>query len=59
MSENTNQIRRWEDLAAEEQTRIMVEYGYYLDTLPKTCSLDTKIERLRHWLKTEKNILYE
>jgi hypothetical protein len=59
MVQDSSKLRDWDSLEAEEQTSIQVEYGYYLDTLPPTCSLESKIERFRHWLKTEKNIHYK
>jgi hypothetical protein len=43
-------LRDWNRLDPEEQTRLQVEYGRYLDTLPPTCSLEAKIERFRRWL---------
>lgn len=58
MSEQTQELRDWESLDTEEQTQLQVEYGYYLDSLPPTCSMQTKIERFRHWLQTEKGIDY-
>lgn len=58
MTEETSKIRDWESLEPEEQIRIQVEYGYYLDTLPPTCSLESKIERFSNWLKIEKGINY-
>lgn len=58
MSEQTKELRDWESLDAEEQTQLQVEYGYYLDSLPPTCSMQTKVERFRHWLKTEKAVDY-
>ncbi|MFY9974603.1 MAG: hypothetical protein WAK53_10120 [Chromatiaceae bacterium] len=45
--------RAWTELAEEEQTRLRIAYGHYLDTLPPTCSLETKIERFRHWLAAQ------
>ena len=42
--------RDWAELDEEEQTRLQIAYGHYLDSLPPTCSLETKIERFRHWL---------
>jgi len=42
--------RDWTDLGEEEQTRLQIAYGHYLDSLPPSCSLETKIERFRHWL---------
>jgi hypothetical protein len=40
----------WEQLSSERQTELRIAYGHYLDTLPATCSLETKIERFRNWL---------
>ena len=40
----------WEHLSSERQTELRIEFGHYLDTLPKTCSLETKIERFSNWL---------
>lgn len=48
----------WNDLSTDCQTNIQIEYGYYLDSLPPTCSMDSKIERFQRWLLEEKNILY-
>jgi hypothetical protein len=45
--------REWAELGDDEQTRLQVAYGHYLDSLPPTCSLETKIERFRHWLATQ------
>lgn len=44
------ELRVWTDLEEEEQTRLRIAFGHYLDTLPPTCSLETKIERFRRWL---------
>ncbi|MGD8557623.1 MAG: hypothetical protein PVJ14_09715 [Chromatiales bacterium] len=59
MKREKNKLRDWESLEPEQRTSIQIEYGYYLDTLPKTCSLDTKIERFRKWLRSEKGICYK
>lgn len=45
--------RDWAELGDEEQTRLQIAYGHYLDSLPPTCSLETKIERFRHWLAAQ------
>lgn len=59
MTDDTGKtLRDWGQLTPEEQTKIQIEYGYYLDTLPPTCSMDTKLERFRQWLATEKHIRY-
>ncbi len=43
-------LKPWRSLSSEQQVQIQVEYGHYLDSLPPTCSLETKIERFQHWL---------
>ena len=40
----------WECLERDEQIKLREEFGYYLDTLPPTCSLDMKIARFKEWL---------
>ena len=52
-SQPTDAVRTWTSLGTEEQTRLLEAYGRYLDTLPPTCNLDTKIERLRRWLASQ------
>jgi hypothetical protein len=51
-------LKDWNDLDPDEQTAIRVEYGHYLDSLPPTCSMETKIERFRRWLREEKGVDY-
>lgn len=58
MTGNHDKPRDWRSLDAGEQTAIRIEYGHYLDSLPPTCSLETKIERFRNWLREEKGIEY-
>jgi hypothetical protein len=48
----------WEALSAERQLELREQYGCYLDSLPPTCSLETKIERFRHWLN-QRGIFYK
>jgi hypothetical protein len=48
----------WSSLDPEQQTALRIEYGYYLDRLPPTCSFETKVERFRTWLRKEKGIDY-
>jgi hypothetical protein len=55
---NETELRDWNQLHPDEQTSVRVEYGRYLDSLPPTCSMDTKIERFRRWLREEKGIDY-
>ncbi|NEV64083.1 hypothetical protein [Thiorhodococcus minor] len=42
--------RAWEDLDPQAQTDLRIAFGQYLDTLPPTCSLETKIQRFQSWL---------
>lgn len=48
--ETNTPSRDWAELGEEEQTRLQIAHGRYLDSLPPTCSLETKIERFRRWL---------
>ena len=59
MSEPSKPLRDWHSLDTREQTAIRIEYGRFLDTLPPTCALETKIERFRHWLREYKRIHYQ
>ena len=43
----------WDVLTDEEQLALRERYGYFLDNLPPTCSLESKIARFQDWL--EKN----
>lgn len=47
----------WSDLSAEQQQQLQIAYGYYLDSLPPTCSLETKNARFAAWL-SERFIVY-
>jgi hypothetical protein len=58
MSDKSKTLRDWDSLDSDEQTAIRIEYGRYLDSLPPTCSLETKIERFRNWLHEQKGIDY-
>lgn len=51
-------LRAWNDVSTEEQIAVRVEYGHYLDSLPPTCSMETKIERFKNWLREHKGIEY-
>jgi hypothetical protein len=55
-NEQDKVLQNWESLEPEEQSNILVEYGYYLDTLPPTCSMELKNERFRNWLLAVKAI---
>ncbi|MGD8207159.1 MAG: hypothetical protein PVH47_03680 [Thiohalocapsa sp.] len=45
------ELRPWDSLDDRTQTELRVAFGHYLDDLPPTCSLETKIERFRSWLR--------
>ena len=40
----------WDELSPEEQLRLRVDYGHYLEQLPPTCSLEEKNARFVRWL---------
>lgn len=43
----------WEALSQEDQLRLRVAYGRYLDDLPPTCALDEKRARFSYWLRQQ------
>jgi hypothetical protein len=51
LNKGERELRPWDSLDAEAQTDLRVAFGHYLDTLPPTCSLETKVERFRGWLQ--------
>jgi hypothetical protein len=57
MQQTPGQPRDWDTLSADEQLALREAYGRYLDGLPPTCDLDTKIERFTQWL-AERGIRY-
>lgn len=50
-------MQNWDELHRDEQIRLLIEYGCYLDQLPATCSMESKEIRLRNWL-AEQNVDY-
>lgn len=50
-------MKSWEDLHRDEQIKLLIHYGHYLDELPPTCSMESKEIRLRDWL-AEQNVEY-
>jgi hypothetical protein len=54
----SGELTPWEDLSGDRQLELREEYGHYLDSLPPTCSLETKIERFRRWLR-ERGVGYQ
>ena len=50
MDEPNAALRPWSNLSPEEQLTLREAYGHYLDTLPPTCDLDSKVARFRRWL---------
>jgi hypothetical protein len=53
----SDKLTPWESLTMDRQLELREAYGHYLDSLPPTCSMETKIERFRHWLE-EQGIRY-
>lgn len=51
-------LRPWEALSPAEQLELRVQFGHYLDSLPPTCSLETKIARFAGWL-AERGVHFE
>ena len=47
----------WDTLSSDRRVKLREEYGYYLETLPPTCSLETKVEQFRRWLE-KKGVAY-
>lgn len=41
---------RWNELAEDEKTRLLVEHQRWLDSQPPTCSLFVKTDRFVAWL---------
>jgi len=58
MPEPPTRLRDWDRLSPAEQTALRVEHGDWLDRLPPTCSMQTKVERFRTWLREEKGVDY-
>jgi hypothetical protein len=54
----STELISWNQLSSERQTELRIEYGHFLDSLPPTCSLETRIERFSRWLQ-ERGIRYE
>jgi hypothetical protein len=51
MIEPARPLHPWDNLDQDRQTALRIAFGHWLDTQPPTCSMDTKIERFRHWLR--------
>ncbi|MCU0834221.1 MAG: hypothetical protein MUC77_07245 [Chromatiaceae bacterium] len=58
MTGTASPLRDWDTLDPEEQIALRVEYGRWLDNQPPTCSLETKIERFRTWLRELHGVEY-
>jgi len=50
-------LRPWSELDPKQQLALREAYGHYLDSLPPTCSLETKIARFQRWL-AERGVHY-
>ena len=57
MNTASSDLIPWESLPPDEQIALRERFGYYLDNLPPTCSLETKIARFQYWLE-EQGITY-
>jgi hypothetical protein len=53
----SSELISWNQLSSERQTEPRIEYGHFLDSLPPTCSLETRIERFSRWLQ-ERGVRY-
>jgi hypothetical protein len=58
MPQSPGALRDWHQLSPDEQLALREAYGYFLDSLPPTCSLETKIERFSRWL-AQQGVRYE
>jgi hypothetical protein len=47
---DSTSLQHWDGLDADTQTQLRIAFGHYLDGLPPTCSLETKVARFRAWL---------
>ena len=54
---STSELIPWESLTQEQQIALRERFGHFLDNLPPTCSLATKIARFQHWLE-ERGVAY-
>ena len=53
MQLSSSDLIPWKDLTHEEQIVLREKYGHYLDNLPPTCSLESKIARFQYWLEVQ------
>jgi hypothetical protein len=53
MQPSPSELIPWDDLPKEQQIALRERFGHYLDNLPPTCSLETKIARFKHWLEAQ------
>ncbi|MDJ0808431.1 MAG: hypothetical protein QNJ78_16565 [Gammaproteobacteria bacterium] len=51
MSTSQSKPIPWDSLPMDEQIALRERFGHYLDNLPPTCSLETKIARFQYWLE--------
>ena len=57
MRASQSELIPWESLSPEQQLALRERFGHYLDNLPPTCSLATKIARFQYWLE-EQGVAY-
>jgi hypothetical protein len=58
MDKQSRKLMDWKHLDKEEQTRLLVEYGYYQDDMAPSCDINIKQARFTRWLD-ERGIRYE
>jgi len=51
MTKFPNILRPWNELNKQEQLNLRLAYQEELDSQPKTCSMDEKMQRFIAWLK--------
>lgn len=50
--------RRWSALDVDAQTGLQIAFGHWLDGLPPTCAMATKVARFKGWLR-ERGVIYD
>jgi hypothetical protein len=52
-SATKSELIAWESLSQDQQIALRERFGHYLDNLPPTCSLATKVARFQYWLEEQ------
>jgi hypothetical protein len=50
--------RQWQELSSNEQLQLREAFGHYLDRLPASCSMESKIARFQAWL-AQRGVVFE